>query len=677
MHLTTGKWNETCQSYEPLASITRDMVDDAGKLKGNKVFASCSHHRCAKLGGGSASIGMPPLYALNKGSLKCQQFKNAHKKACLAACSGPPPTTTSKPAMGKPSAQPLGQSTLNAFMVGSALLQQQQEKKQQETEQVAAEKPVAEKPAARKQQRIGDDEEEEETAEDVTEEAERKRAKVVDGSSQERYIDLERLDDVRPLASSKSGAVCFIYPFQQVSNIKSTESIYLEMVMEKDFTAESTTMLDESLVNTLSKYQWLKTGLEVEALSNCELVSTSKANSIIRIMMRLKKELQPEGSWTHALRVEVLRKAVPHSRTLLCLQTKEIVIFDLCSNKHFSKVVCLAPLKMWFSFDSVGRPTPYHSRLVKGLIDPLSEALWGERFTHVVADVAEQPSGSNACGLATGIVYSKFIYERISAAFAGTSSREEEWQKLRTELEQPRLFSPAEYVQARLDVLPIVELLTEEYYKSPDDRHVCPVPVEELDAYFAGDEGEFMSRLDSTFPDDADDGGAARPRSNSPSRSSSPSVEPAAAMEVEQSPQPVSAGGDNAPGPSGSNSPLRSSSPSVEPDAAMEVEQSPQPVSAGGDNAPGPSGSDGTDPAASAPVTSSKRFAATGQELTAKTVGKAVRAALRNHPELIMQATRKGLREHLQDKLGLNLEAWKDEIKAAAEAFMMTAMTAK
>ena len=205
---------------------------------------------------------------------------------------------------------------------------------------------------------------------------------------------------------------------------------------------------------------------------------------------------------------------------------------------------------------------------------------------------------------------------------------------------------------------------------------MCPVPVEELDAYFAGDEGEFMSRLDSTFPDDADDGGAARPRSNSPSRSSSPSVEPAAAMEVEQSPQPVSAGGDNAPGPSGSNSPLRSSSPSVEPDAAMEVEQSPQPVSAGGDNAPGPSGSDGTDPAASAPVTSSKRFAATGQELTAKTVGKAVRAALRNHPEL-MQATRKGLREHLQDKLGLNLEAWKDEIKAAAEAFMMTAMTAK
>ena len=71
---------------------------------------------------------------------------------------------------------------------------------------------------------------------------------------------------------------------------------------------------------------------------------------------------------------------------------------------------------------------------------------------------------------------------------------------------------------------------------------------------------------------------------------------------------------------------------------------------------------------APAPVTSAG-FAATGQALTAKSIGKAVRAALRSHPEL-QQATLKVLRKHLEDKLGQDLVAWKDEIKAATSAFM-------
>ena len=59
----------------------------------------------------------------------------------------------------------------------------------------------------------------------------------------------------------------------------------------------------------------------------------------------------------------------------------------------------------------------------------------------------------------------------------------------------------------------------------------------------------------------------------------------------------------------------------------------------------------------------------TGQELTAKIIGKAVRAALRSHPEL-QQATLKQLREHLEAKLSQELAAWRDEIRAATDAFM-------
>tara|TARA_B110001450_G_scaffold22217_1_gene19882 strand:- start:99 stop:314 length:216 start_codon:yes stop_codon:yes gene_type:complete len=68
-------------------------------------------------------------------------------------------------------------------------------------------------------------------------------------------------------------------------------------------------------------------------------------------------------------------------------------------------------------------------------------------------------------------------------------------------------------------------------------------------------------------------------------------------------------------------------------------------------------------------VPTQTRFAATGQVLTARSIGKAVRAALRSHPEL-REVTRKELREYLQSKLGQDLQAWKDEIKAAAMAFM-------
>ena len=56
------------------------------------------------------------------------------------------------------------------------------------------------------------------------------------------------------------------------------------------------------------------------------------------------------------------------------------------------------------------------------------------------------------------------------------------------------------------------------------------------------------------------------------------------------------------------------------------------------------------------------------KQLTARTVGNAVRAALRGHPEL-QQATCNGLRLHLEAKLG-DLSAWKEEIKEATQEFM-------
>ena len=50
-------------------------------------------------------------------------------------------------------------------------------------------------------------------------------------------------------------------------------------------------------------------------------------------------------------------------------------------------------------------------------------------------------------------------------------------------------------------------------------------------------------------------------------------------------------------------------------------------------------------------------------------VGKAVRGALRGHPEL-QQATLRQLRKHLETALAQDLTEWKDEIKRATQAFM-------
>ena len=72
--------------------------------------------------------------------------------------------------------------------------------------------------------------------------------------------------------------------------------------------------------------------------------------------------------------------------------------------------------------------------------------------------------------------------------------------------------------------------------------------------------------------------------------------------------------------------------------------------------------------ATTAAAPSTKTFGASGAALDEKAVGKAVRAALRGHPELL-QASRKELRLHLEKKLG-DLAAWKDTIKQAAADFM-------
>lgn len=278
---TTGEWDASTGSYVELDAITHTMVENDGTLKNDQVFMSCRHYKCAQIGGGRAKIGMPCLFVLNGKSWgKTSQFKNAHAVRCRSASTEPAPAPKRSSAQANANAKPSepkvlsGQSSIMAaFSVGAALLQQEKEAKQAakaereavQTKRPAAEKPRAEKPAAekRKKKRIRmDEEEEDEAAEDVSEEAAPKRAKVVDGSSQDSSIDLERLDDVRPLASSKFGALCCIYPFQPVGNIKSSESIYHGMVKEEDFTVESTTMLHESVVNTLSKYEWLRTCYE-------------------------------------------------------------------------------------------------------------------------------------------------------------------------------------------------------------------------------------------------------------------------------------------------------------------------------------------------------------------------------------------------------------------------------
>ena len=55
--------------------------------------------------------------------------------------------------------------------------------------------------------------------------------------------------------------------------------------------------------------------------------------------------------------------------------------------------------------------------------------------------------------------------------------------------------------------------------------------------------------------------------------------------------------------------------------------------------------------------------------MNAKTVGRAVRAALRDHPEL-QSATLKDMRQHLEAKMGADLFGWKAEIKASTAQYM-------
>ena len=69
-----------------------------------------------------------------------------------------------------------------------------------------------------------------------------------------------------------------------------------------------------------------------------------------------------------------------------------------------------------------------------------------------------------------------------------------------------------------------------------------------------------------------------------------------------------------------------------------------------------------------APVKKQPKYEQT--EVDAKAVGRAVRKALRECPELLQSGTLLALRTHLEGKMGIDLSDWKKIIKTSAEQFM-------
>ena len=314
-----------------------------------------------------------------------------------------------------------------------------------------------------------------------------------------------------------------------------------------------------------------------------------------------------------------------------------------------------------------------------------------------------------SCGPTSGIVFSKFVYEAIRDAFLESDGRlhmsDDMCKRLSAVLDSPaQRFSPDMYVQSRLEVLPIIERLTTEYNRTGDELpSLCPASpakTDEVDMDIdmvpscddvngdgsgggSGDgncdgdgNGNGNGNGDSSGDggrgsnDGGDKGGANAAVAPAPALAAAepapdpaPAPAPAPAPSLVPAPAPASAP-VLAPAPA-APAPAPAAAPSSEGEKKRQLQQLDGNEPSGAGKQPK---TDSAPARAPTPETSGS-FAATGQVLTARSIGKAVRAALRSHPEL-REVTRKELREYLQSKLGQDLQAWKDEIKAAAMAFM-------
>ena len=118
------------------------------------------------------------------------------------------------------------------------------------------------------------------------------------------------------------GAHCFTYPFTNVSNVRSGEDIYFDMLDEVTYLSVSKVMFTESIVNVLSTHEWLKQSLD--QCTDFELVGTGKTSHINVALARMKKA---EGD-TFCVEA-ALKMLIEKSKLLTRLKDKAVVVWDV------------------------------------------------------------------------------------------------------------------------------------------------------------------------------------------------------------------------------------------------------------------------------------------------------------------------------------------------------------